>query len=130
MARARTRSLLTPRHPATSRRGRRPAGETVATGTGNPGGGSRGHAVMFHRNRGELAGQVSAYLLEAVRAGVATTMAAPQHRRAISDRLAQAGVDVAAAEAAGSLVALDAVETVRGFMVAEWPSAAGFWEVI
>jgi hypothetical protein len=92
---------------------------------------SGGHAVLFHRDDGELAGRVSAYLLAAIRAGgAAIVIAAPEHRRAISARLAQAGVNVAAAEAAGAFVALDAIETMSRFMVAGWPDAAGFWQVI
>jgi hypothetical protein len=92
---------------------------------------SGGHAVLFHRDDGELAGRVSAYLLEAIHAGgAAIVIATPGHRRAISARLTQAGVNVAAAEAAGAFVALDAIETMSRFMVAGWPDAAGFWQVL
>lgn len=74
---------------------------------------------------------MSGYLLGALRgAGAAIVIATPEHRRAIRARLAQAGTDVAAAEAAGAFVALDALETVRRFMVADWADPASFWQVI
>jgi hypothetical protein len=93
--------------------------------------GSGGHVVLFHRDGDELAGRVSGYLLGAVRdGGAAIVMATPEHRRVISDRLARAGVDVAAAEASGAYLALDALETMSRFMVADLPNAASFWEVV
>jgi hypothetical protein len=86
---------------------------------------------LFHRNGDDFAGRVSAYLLEALReGGAAIVIASPEHRRAIRARLAQAGTDVAAAEAAGTFVALDALETVLRCMVADWPDPASFWQVI
>ena len=86
---------------------------------------------MFHRDGDEFAGRVSAYLLGALReGGAAIVIATPEHRRAIRDRLARAGIDVTAAEAAGAFVAVDAVETMRRFMVAGLPNAASFWQVI
>jgi DcmR-like sensory protein len=93
--------------------------------------GSGGHAVMFHRDGDEFAGRVSGYLLKALRKdGAAIVIATPEHWRAIRARLAWAGVDVAGAQAAGALVVLDAVETMSRFMVAGWPDAASFWQVI
>jgi len=86
---------------------------------------------MFHRDGDEYADRASAYLLEALRKdGAAIVIASPEHRRAIRARLAQAGTDVAAAEAAGAFVALDALETALRCMVADWPDPASFWEVI
>jgi hypothetical protein len=102
-----------------------------AAGTENPSAGSGGHVVMFHRDGDEFAGRASAYLLEALReGGAAIVIASPEHRHAIRARLAQAGTDVAAAEAAGAFVALDALETALRCMVADWPDPASFWEVI
>jgi MEDS: MEthanogen/methylotroph, DcmR Sensory domain len=102
-----------------------------AAATENLGAGSGGHVVMFHRDGDEFAGRASAYLLEALRqGGAAIVIASPEHRRAIRARLAQAGTDVAAAEAAGAFVALDALETALRCMVADWPDPASFWEVI
>ena len=86
---------------------------------------------MFHRDGDEFAGRASAYLLEALRqGGAAIVIASPEHRHAIRARLAQAGTDVAAAEAAGAFVALDALETALRCMVADWPDPASFWQVI
>ncbi len=103
----------------------------MAAGTPDLRGGSRGHAVLFYRDGGELAGPVSAHLLEALRAGgVAVVIATPAHRAAIAAELARAGADAAAAQAAGRYVALDASETMDRFMVADWPNAASFWQAI
>jgi KaiC/GvpD/RAD55 family RecA-like ATPase len=86
---------------------------------------------MFHRDGDEFAGRASAYLLEALRAGgAAIVIASPEHRRAVRARLAQAGTDVAAAEAAGAFVTLDALETMLRCMVADWPDPASFWREI
>ena len=93
--------------------------------------GSARHAVLFYRAGDELAGQVSAYLFEALReGGVALVIATPAHRNAIARPLVQAGVDVPAAQAAGALVLRDARETMDRFMIADWPSPANFWQVI
>jgi len=89
------------------------------------------HTVLFYRDGDELAGRVSAYLLEAIRAGgTALVIATREHRDAIAGALARAGIDVAARQAAGLYVALDAVETMGRFMVADWPDAASFWQLI
>jgi len=103
----------------------------VATGTEDLRGSPGSHAVLFYSTRDELAGRVSEFLLEAVRArGVAVVIATPAHRASIAAALAGAGTDVAAGQAAGRYVALDALETMDRFMVAGWPSAASFWQVI
>jgi DcmR-like sensory protein len=100
----------------------------VAAGTPSLNGGPAGHAVLFYREAVELAEQVGAYLLEAIRAGgAALVIATPAHRDAIAAALARAGADVAAEKAAGRYVALDAFETMNQFMVADWPNAASFW---
>jgi hypothetical protein len=89
------------------------------------------HPVLFYRDGDELTGQVSQFLLEAIRAGgAAVVVATPAHRDSIATALADAGIDVAGRQAAGQYVALDAFETMNRFMVADWPSAAGFWQVI
>ena len=111
--------------------GPRNAGAAAATRTWDLGVGSGGHVVMFHRDGDEFAGRASAYLLGALReGGAAIVIASPEHRRAIRARLARAGTDVAAAEAAGAFVALDALETALRCMVADWPDPASFWQAI
>ena len=57
-------------------------------------------------------------------------IATPRHRRQITERLAQAGIDVPAEWAKGSLVAMDAAETMASFMVEGWPDAAAFWRTM
>lgn len=87
--------------------------------------------MLFYASVDEFTGQVSEFLLEAIRAGgVAVAVATPAHRDSIATTLADAGIDLAARQAAGLYVALDAFETMNRFMVAGWPDAAGFWQVI
>jgi hypothetical protein len=105
-------------------------GDAVATGTGVPDAGRRDHVVLFYRDEQDLTGRVSEYLLPAIHdGGVAIVVATPGHRRSFDRYLAGAGVDVAAARARGYL-ALDASETMRGFMVGGRPDPAGFWQAI
>ena len=93
--------------------------------------GGREHVVLFYRGGQELAERVSEHLLPAVQAnGVAIVVGTPDHRRSFEDRLADAGVDLAVARARGCYLALDASETLSGFMVAGWPDPASFWRVI
>lgn len=93
--------------------------------------GPGGHAVLFYFRDDELAARVSEYLLEAIRGdGVAIVIATRAHRYAIAAALGRAGIDVAACQAAGRYVALDAAETMGKFTVAGWPSPASFWQVI
>jgi len=103
----------------------------VAAGTEVLRGGRRDHAVVFYRDEEELAEQVSEYLLPAIQdGGVAIVVATAGHRRSFEGHLAGMGVDVAAASARGFYLALDASETMRGFMVADRPDPAGFWQAI
>ena len=102
----------------------------MATGTGVLDAGRREHVVLFFRDERELAGRVRDYLLPALRnGGLAIVVATPDHRRSFEARLADAGIDVAAA-APGSYVALDANETIRAFMVGDYPDPAAFWRVM
>jgi len=104
----------------------------VATGTGVLDVGRRDHIVLFYRDEQGLTERVSEYLLPAIQdGGVAIVVATPDHRRSFERYLADAavGVDVAAACVRGYL-ALDASETMRGFMVAGRPDPAGFWQAI
>jgi hypothetical protein len=107
-------------------------GDTVNTGIEVLKAGRGGHVVLFYRDEQELGGWVSEYLLPAVADGdgAAIVIATPDHRRSFEERLAEAGVDVAAARARGSYLELDANETIRGFMVGDRPDPAGFWQVI
>ena len=103
----------------------------MATGTEVLDVGSRDHVVLFYRDEQELTERVTRYLLSAIQAdGVAIVVATPDHRRSFERYLAGADVDVAAASARGAYLALDASETMRGFMVADRPDPAGFWQAI
>ncbi|MDQ2874985.1 MAG: MEDS domain-containing protein [Actinomycetota bacterium] len=92
--------------------------------------GPRDHVVVFYEDDRELAGRVTAYLLDAVRDGTAIVVATAAHRLSFAERLERAGVDLAAARRAGSYLELDAGETMRGFLIGDWPDPGGFWQVI
>jgi hypothetical protein len=103
----------------------------LATGPGALNAGRGEHVVLFYPDQEDLAERVSMYLLEAVLDdAVAIVVATPGHHRSFEGRLAEAGVDVAAARARGSYLALDAAETMRRFMVADRPDPASFWQAI
>jgi hypothetical protein len=90
-----------------------------------------GHVVQFYAHEEELADQVAAYLLGALRAdGVAVVIATAAHRRAFEGRLTRAGVDLAAAARAGRYRALDADDTVRALMNGGQPDRDAFDRVI
>jgi MEDS: MEthanogen/methylotroph, DcmR Sensory domain len=73
--------------------------------------------VQFYGHEDELADRVAGYLLAALRRdGVAVVIATAAHRQAFEGRLAQAGVDLAAAARSGTYLALDADDTVRALM--------------
>jgi len=103
----------------------------VTTGIEVPRAARGGHVVLFYRDEEELASSVSEFLLPAVTDGngTAIVIATPDHRRSFEERLAGAGVDVAAARARGSYLDFDASQTIRGFMVGDRPDPAGFWRV-
>lgn len=76
------------------------------------------HAVQFYGHDAELADGVGRYLVEAIEAdGVAIVIATEAHWRAFAARLAQAGIDVAAARESGSLVVLDAAEAMAALLI-------------
>ena len=103
----------------------------MTTGIEVPKAARGGHVVLFYRDEEELASSVSEFLLPAVTdgGGTAIVIATPDHRRSFEERLAGAGVDVAAARARGSYLDFDANQTIRGFMVGDRPDPAAFWRV-
>jgi DcmR-like sensory protein len=102
-------------------------GALVAAATRIPVTGPGDHVAHFYHDDGELVGQAGSYLLEGVRnGGAAIAIATPEHLRAFEARLAGAGIDVAAARADGSWLALDAATTLRRFTSGGKPDAAGF----
>ena len=89
------------------------------------------HVAVFYRHDAELADQVAGFLQSSLGdAGVAVVVATAGHERLVRARLAQAGVDLAAARDEGRYLALDAAQTLDRFMIGDWPDPAGFWQVI
>jgi MEDS: MEthanogen/methylotroph, DcmR Sensory domain len=88
------------------------------------------HVVTFYADDKELADQVYEHLCGSAEQGTAIVIATPEHRKLISERLAQAGIDVPGEWARGSYVALDAAKVMASFMVAGWPDAAAFWGTV
>ena len=103
----------------------------MTTGIEVPKAARGGHVVLFYRDEEELTGSVSEFLLPALTDGdgTAIVIATPDHRRSFEERLAEAGVDVAAARTRGSYLEFDANETIRRFMVGDRPDPAGLWQV-
>jgi MEDS: MEthanogen/methylotroph, DcmR Sensory domain len=90
-----------------------------------------GHVVQFYGHDEELAGRVADYLLGALDGGgVAIVIATAAHRRAFEARLTAAGADLAAAAQGGTYLALDAGETMRGFVTEGRIDAGAFERVI
>jgi hypothetical protein len=76
------------------------------------------HVVQFYGHDDELAENVGRYLSEGLDAGgTAIVIATVAHRRAFTDHLAEAGVDVDRARADGALVLLDAAEAMAAVLV-------------
>ncbi len=106
-------------------------GEAVACGAERLGVSHGDHVVLFYQYDDELAARVSEFVLGAgCGDGAAIVIATPAHRRLIEDRLIRAGVDVAADRAGSAYLALDAAETMRQFVTADWPSPASFWQLM
>jgi hypothetical protein len=84
------------------------------------------HVVQFYECEDELAGSVAAFLVEGLQRGESVVVVAtPAHRRAFEERLVAAGIDPRAAEAAGSLVLLDARQTLDRLLVDGRPRWSG-----
>jgi hypothetical protein len=76
------------------------------------------HVVQFYGRDDELADNVVPFLAEAIEAGgVAIAITTRAHRRLFAAGLAGAGIDVAAAEAAGALRRLDADEAMAALLI-------------
>ena len=89
------------------------------------------HVVQFYGRDEELAEAVTDYLLGALASGgVAIVIATPEHRHEFETRLAQAGVDLAAARDDGSYLARDAAQTLSELMAAGKLDGAAFDRVI
>jgi anti-sigma regulatory factor (Ser/Thr protein kinase) len=75
------------------------------------------HVVQFYESDADLVRRAGRYLHDAAGEGaVATIIATEAHHREFEAHLRDAGVDVAAARAEGTLVSLDAAATLARFM--------------
>jgi MEDS: MEthanogen/methylotroph, DcmR Sensory domain len=93
--------------------------------------GPRDHIVLFYADDGELTQKVGDFLIEAIRTGGAAIVVSTwEHKLAFGRRLAQAGIDLAAARAAGIYTELDAAETIGRFVIGDRADAASFWAEI
>jgi MEDS: MEthanogen/methylotroph, DcmR Sensory domain len=93
--------------------------------------GPRDHLVLFYKqddHDAELIAKAGDYLLGALREhGTAIVVGTWEHRLALARHLLRAGVDVAAARAAGDYRELDAGDTVRNFVAGGHADPAHFW---
>jgi anti-sigma regulatory factor (Ser/Thr protein kinase) len=89
------------------------------------------HVVQFYGSDDELIGRAGDYLAEGICAGEAVVVVATApHRTAFESTLRDKGVDVAAAIACGRYIGLDAEETMRRFLVGDWPDRCDFQAAI
>jgi anti-sigma regulatory factor (Ser/Thr protein kinase) len=87
----------------------------------------RAHLVQFYDNDRELTDSVAGFVLDALSgAEIAIVVASAEHRRALAEELADAGIDVAVATADGSLICLDAEAMLRRFMAGSHPDPERF----
>jgi hypothetical protein len=85
------------------------------------------HLVEFYETDAALARSVAGFLAPATTGpGAAIIVATPAHRAAFEDALAEMGVDVAGALAAGRYVSFDAAALLSTFMVDGQPDQAAF----
>ena len=95
---------------------------------------SPGHLVLFYRDDAEFTDLVSEFLRPAIeQEGSAVFIGTPAHRAMVQGQLERQGLDLTAETAGGSArgyLGLDAVETMRRFVVAGWPDPGSFWRVV
>jgi histidine ammonia-lyase len=94
---------------------------------------SSGHLVLFYRDDDEFADRVSEFLRPAIEGdGSAVFIGTAAHRALVQDKLERQGLDLTgtnAADVGGGYLGLDAIETMRRFVVAGWPDPGSFWRV-
>jgi len=89
------------------------------------------HIATFCRTDANLAHAAAAYLLTALRhGGAGIAVVTPAHAREIDQRIADAGLDPAAARAAGGYVVVDARAAISQVRTRGWPDPAAFWRTI
>lgn len=91
----------------------------------------RDHVVQFYEDDAQLVETVGPYIAGALRTGeCALVVATPDHRRAFEAWLTAAGIDVGDARTRGTLVTLDAAQTLARLTVDGQPDPAGFDAVV
>jgi len=91
----------------------------------------REHQVAAYDDAAALVRRVAAFVAASLEDGVpVVTISRPTHRRAVEDRLAGLGADPVQASRDGTLVALDADETMSLFMVDGRPDPTRFAGVV
>lgn len=91
----------------------------------------REHLVAAYDDPSALVARVANFAAESLENGVpVVTISRPTHRRAVDDVLADLGADPAGANRDGTLVTLDADETMSLFMVEGRPDPARFAGVV
>jgi hypothetical protein len=94
-------------------------------------GGHGEHVVKFYEHDDELVAAVVPYLAEGLHSGeVAVVIATEAHRRAFETELASNGIDIAVAQANGSLLALEAESTLAAIVVDGRVDRDAFHEVV
>jgi anti-sigma regulatory factor (Ser/Thr protein kinase) len=89
------------------------------------------HIVQFYEREHDLVATVGSHLAQALLSGdAAIVVATTAHRDAFASHIAGAGADVVGARASGTLVELDAEDTLAEFMVAGAPNAEAFDSVV
>ena len=91
----------------------------------------RGHAVQYYEHTRFLVERVADFLAPGITAGeAAVIIATPKHADLIDDELRARGIDIDAAHRDGRLVGLDAVETLKAFMIGDQPDHERFVAVV
>jgi len=87
--------------------------------------------VQFYESDAFLAERVSEFIGAGIEAGEAgIVIGTPAHNSAISERLGQRGLDLAALAKAGQYLACDAEDTLAQLMVNGWPDEKRFRQLI
>jgi hypothetical protein len=91
----------------------------------------RGHEVQYYEHSRFLVGRVADFLAPGIIAGeAAVVIATPKHADLIDIELRARGIDLDGALRDGRFVGLDAVQTLKEFMIGDRPDHARFVRVV
>jgi PAS domain S-box-containing protein len=100
-------------------------------GTGAPGRPHASHIVQFYESPATILDSASRFLSMGLQNGDGgVAIATPANREALAGRMRAGGMDVDAAVGQGSVVFLDAADTIGAFLKAGSPDPASFTEVV